>query len=67
MVWENKQIGNIVHVVPQNDLRKHCTGMVTDCWCNPNLEVTGTGTGTVVTHQSLDGREDFETGKRKPS
>lgn len=46
------------HVYPINDLRKHSLG---DCWCRP---VDDEG---VLVHKSLDGREAYEAGDRKPS
>ncbi len=54
MAW--KVDGN--HVVPVDDLREHS---VTRCWCRP---VDDDG---VVVHNSLDGRELYERGDRKPS
>jgi hypothetical protein len=53
-----------LHVYPVNDLREHDISGKT-CWCDPDVD-TGVG-GTVVTHHSLDEREKFETGERKPS
>ena len=46
------------HVYPFNDLREHCLG---DCWCRP---VDDEG---LIVHNSLDGRELYEDGSRKPS
>lgn len=46
------------HVYPINDLRKHT---LRDCWCRP---VDDEG---VMVHSSLDGRELYENGERKPS
>jgi len=48
------------HVVPLDDLRDHVTDG-TLCWCRPREE------DGVVVHNSMDGREAFETGERKPS
>lgn len=47
------------HVVPILDTRAHedCQ----DCWCSPRV-LHG-----VVTHNSADGREDFESGARMRS
>jgi hypothetical protein len=47
------------HVVPVDDLREHVTEG--PCWCNPREEET------VIVHNSMDGREHFETGERRPS
>jgi hypothetical protein len=49
------------HVIPQNDLKPHDTSA--GCWCGP----TENAEYPIFVHHSMDGREDFETGKRKPS
>ena len=55
----------IFHVVPRNDLREHdCNRM--ECWCRPTLNDEEDG-GYIVVHNSMDGREYFETGERKAS
>ena len=46
------------HVYPTNDLREHS---VNGCWCRP------TDDDGIVVHNSLDARELFERGERKPS
>jgi hypothetical protein len=46
------------HVYPINDLRKHS---LRDCWCRPSDDEG------VTVHKSLDGREFYERGERKPS
>jgi hypothetical protein len=46
------------HVYPVKDLREHS---LTDCWCRP------TDDDGIVVHNSLDGREQYEHGDRKPS
>lgn len=49
---------NIVHVYPVNDLFPHITEGL-DCPCKPTIEaVEG---GTLVVHNSYDGREKAET------
>jgi hypothetical protein len=50
------------HVYPENDLREHETNDHTSCWCKPTMDEDG-----VIVHNSMDGREAFETGERKPS
>lgn len=50
-----------LHVVPVNDLREHSTDSDKPCWCNLTIE------DGVIVHNSMDGREQFETGERKPS
>jgi hypothetical protein len=56
---------HVLHVYPVNDLRDHDTASHGACWCRPAIEEEGTG--YIVTHNSLDGRERFETGERRPS
>lgn len=47
------------HVIPVGDLREHrCAPR---CWCEPTED------GGVIIHNSLDEREKFERGERKPS
>lgn len=53
---------NHIHVYPTNDLREHDTSSL-DCWCNPEFD----NRNNLVIHHSMDGREAFETGERKPS
>jgi hypothetical protein len=45
-------------VIPVNDLREHS---LDNCWCDPRED------DGVVVHHSLDGRESYERGDRKPS
>jgi len=51
------------HVVPLDDLREHETNG--SCWCKPTLD--DEGAEPIWIHNSLDGREAFETGERLPS
>lgn len=53
-----------VHVYPINDLRVHETEGK-DCWCCPKID--DEGEEIIVVHNSLDQREVFERGERKPS
>jgi hypothetical protein len=46
------------HVYPADDLRNHS---LTNCWCRP------TDDDGIMVHNSLDGRELYEGGERKPS
>ena len=48
------------HIIPLNDLRPHEPDM--QCWCRPEVNEDN-----VAVHNSMDGREDFESGKRKPT
>lgn len=49
------------HVVPVNDLFPHVLSYA-HCWCHPRLD---DDEPSVVVHNSADGREDYETGRRK--
>lgn len=46
-----------VEVIPDNDLKPHTCGHT--CWCQPELSEDG-----AWIHNSLDGREEFESGSR---
>ncbi len=50
-------------MVPLNDLREHVTNG--SCWCRPTLD--DSESEPIWIHNSLDGREAFETGERLPS
>ena len=50
----------LLHVMPMEDLREHLEAE--DCWCRPEVDPDG-----FATHNSLDGREAFESGERLPS
>ncbi len=51
-----------LHVYPAQDLRPHVISK--KCWCKPELMVDDMH-GRIYKHNSMDGREDYETGKRK--
>lgn len=51
-----------LHVVPEGDLREHDPQPT--CWCKPVEDDEEPG---LWVHQSMDGREAFETGERLPS
>lgn len=53
----------LLHVVPVDDLRDHSTDVRKPCWCNPEHDEEN----NLVVHNSMDGREKFETGERKMS
>lgn len=50
------------HVVPRDDYREHVVDRDKPCWCRPVENDDG-----VIVHNSMDGREAFETGERKLS
>ena len=50
------------HVIPLDDLREH--DLSDDCWCHPTEDDDAVG---LFVHNSMDGREAFETGERLPS
>jgi hypothetical protein len=49
---------DVYHVYPIGDLREHSTDGGA-CWCAPRTEPG------IVIHNSMDGREFYETGERK--
>lgn len=63
MMWRSEVGGGeSAQVYPVDDLKEHVvSGRV--CWCEPEYDVVY----DVVIHNSMDQREKFETGKRKPS
>lgn len=61
----DEQDGNpdIIHVYPVNDLVEHDTSEGGDCPCGPRTEPVKREDGSMgwlVTHHSLDGREQQE-------
>lgn len=58
--WSYHTDGFPRHVWPLDDLKPHVVDGL-PCWCNP-IDDDG-----VIRHNSMDGREDFENGKRLPS
>lgn len=56
-------MSDTVHVIPVNDLVDHDTSGEQECICGPTHEpvmrVDGSN-GWLVTHHSLDGREEHE-------
>jgi hypothetical protein len=51
-----------LHVVPIDDLREHVISST--CWCRPKQDDE---TPRLWTHNSMDRREEYETGERKSS
>ena len=59
-------LSNPMEVIPLEDLKPHVEateilGMGQGCWCKPQL------IDNVIVHHSMDGREFYERGERKPS
>jgi hypothetical protein len=61
-VWYEGYMGRrILHLMPRDDLRVHWAGR---CWCSPTCD---TSEPDMYVHKAMDGREDFEEGRRKLS
>jgi hypothetical protein len=56
---ESEAGGGVTHIIPVEDIREHA--LRDDCWCEPRLDYEH----WIATHNSADGREQFETGARK--
>lgn len=50
------------HIIPKNDTHEHVFTMECACCPEPDEDMDN-----LIMHNSFDGREDFENGKRKPS
>jgi dihydroorotase len=55
-VARSRRAKNHVHVYPLKDLREH--QLEPECWCKPVAKREGSG--LVITHSSMDGRELIE-------
>lgn len=55
--WATFDNGEVVHIIPMNDLRLH--RLDGTCWCHP-VEDEEIDT---ITHNSADGRESYEEGR----
>lgn len=53
-----RTMSETIHVVPVNDLHEHCSDG-TGCLCNPAIHLVAGG-GTMIVHNSWDGRELWE-------
>ena len=62
MTWLVASTATEIHVTPMDDLRPH--DFTSTCWCRPQEDAEEPG---MWTHNSLDGREAYETGERLPS
>ena len=58
--WINLVYEDICHVIPEKDIREHeCSE---ECWCSPLVDEED---GYIVySHNSLDGREEYEYGRK---
>ena len=60
MAWESVSTGpGIRHVVPLGDLKPH--ELSDECWCLPREDAGD----AIWVHNSMDRREDYETGRRR--
>lgn len=50
------------HIIPAGDLTTHIVDEDGTCWCEPNLDIEDLD----YYHNAADGREDYETARRKP-
>lgn len=50
------------HMIPAYDFRKHTAADHPRCWCNPEYHEDS----NTYVHNSYDGREDYEEGRRLP-
>lgn len=55
---------SIIHLVPCHDDHEHDTDHRGKCWCNPNID--DDGLTWIVTHNAMDDREAYISGRRKP-
>lgn len=62
MQWSVDEVGNEMHVSPIDDLMPH--KLCRSCWCMP---IEDDVHEHILHHQSMDRREDFESGIRLPS
>lgn len=60
-MWQNIEHDGYIHTVPIQDTHNHLASK--ECWCQPEVEEEF----KLIVHHSADGREQFETGERKPS
>ena len=54
------RLSNDIHVIPINDFRDH--EETEHCWCRPQRDDEEP---RVVIHNALDGREDYENGRKQ--
>lgn len=61
-VIDQDEGAGVLHIVPTDDTREHIIDADGGCWCDPTM----TDDGSVCVHNSADGREAYEEGRRKP-
>lgn len=59
---ENDLEGYLFHCIPVHDLREHVIDDEGTCWCEPEFDLEY----DMFIHNSADGREDYEEGRRLP-
>jgi hypothetical protein len=59
--WTFIVFGDFVHLLPEDEMECHHPK---GCLCMPRVDEIDEG---MIIHNSLDGREAFEEGERKPS
>lgn len=57
MNWRVEDFGQYIEVTPEHDIKEHWAG--DECWCQPR-RVEDRGDRPVISHNSLDKREDYE-------
>ncbi|RTL03548.1 hypothetical protein EKK58_12835 [Candidatus Dependentiae bacterium] len=62
-MWETLELDKEIHIIPIGDIHQHEEN--SKCWCNPSIETEINK--DIITHNSLDKRELYETGQRKPN
>lgn len=61
-MWKTLELDEAIHIIPIEDLRQHEES--SKCWCNPSIE--NDLNKDIITNNSLDERELYETGCKKP-
>lgn len=59
---DNEGAGYLFHCVPVADIREHVLDDDGTCWCEPDFDEDY----EMFIHNSADGREDYEEGRRLP-
>lgn len=59
---DNELEGYLFHCIPVNDTREHIIDDEGTCWCQPEFDTEY----EMFIHNSADGREEYEEGRRLP-